>query len=189
VTRKPEAPDARQPDAAIEAALIEYHRDVLRMVTQRVGDTETAEEVLQRFYLRAVSRACDLPRRTTAAAGQAESHPPSTVIFPDGSTSISGWLYGTYPSQTFSPQQGWRGSWQLLEDASVQGWETLTAQRALEDALADNLSGQGGMHDENTIAGDLDQTSSMMSSPSTRAGERSSNNTYEATPDSLSTPF
>ena len=47
----------------------------------------------------------------------------------------------------------------LLEDAYVQIWKMLTAQRELLDALVDNLSVQGRMHDENTIAGDSVQTS------------------------------
>ena len=38
--------------------------------------------------------ACDLPLRTTDATRHAETHPPRTVIFPDGSTSISGCLSG-----------------------------------------------------------------------------------------------
>jgi RNA polymerase sigma-70 factor (ECF subfamily) len=63
VTRKPGTHDAVQLDPAIEAALIEHHRDFLRMLTHRVGNTETAEEVLQQFYLRAVSRASDLRQR------------------------------------------------------------------------------------------------------------------------------
>src|SRR5262249_53054946 len=57
------------------------------------------------------------------------------------------------------------------------------------DALTGNLSGQGGMHDENTIAGQPCQTSSMMSSPSTSAGARSSTDKNEATSYSLSAPF
>jgi RNA polymerase sigma factor (sigma-70 family) len=68
VTRKPGAHDALQPDAAIEAALIEHRRDFLRMLTHRVGDTATAEEVLHQFYLRAVSRACDLRQRESLLA-------------------------------------------------------------------------------------------------------------------------
>jgi RNA polymerase sigma-70 factor (ECF subfamily) len=68
VTRKPGAHDALQPDAAIEAALIEHRRDFLRLLTHRVGDTETAEEVLQQFSLRAVSRACDLRQRESLFA-------------------------------------------------------------------------------------------------------------------------
>jgi RNA polymerase sigma-70 factor (ECF subfamily) len=68
VTRKPGAHDALQPDAAIEAALIEHRRDFLRMLTHRVGDTATAEEVLHQFSLRAVSRAFDLRQRESLLA-------------------------------------------------------------------------------------------------------------------------
>jgi len=68
VTRKPRANDALRLDPAIEAALIEHHRDFLRMLTHRVGNTETAEEVLQQFYLRAVSRASDLRQRESILA-------------------------------------------------------------------------------------------------------------------------
>jgi RNA polymerase sigma factor (sigma-70 family) len=63
MTRKPGAHEALQPKAAIEAALIAHHRDFLRLLTHRVGDPEMAEEVLHQFYLRAVSRACDLRQR------------------------------------------------------------------------------------------------------------------------------
>ena len=48
--------------------MIEHRRDFLRMLTHRVGNTETAEEVLQQFYLRAVSRACDLRKRESILA-------------------------------------------------------------------------------------------------------------------------
>jgi DNA-directed RNA polymerase specialized sigma24 family protein len=68
VTRKPGAHDALQPDAAIEAALVEHRQDVLRLLTHRVWDTATAEEVLHQFYLRAVSRACDLRQRESLLA-------------------------------------------------------------------------------------------------------------------------
>lgn len=65
-------------------------------------------------------------------------------------------------------------------DVYVQVSKTLTAQRELLDALADNLSGQGGMHDENTIAGDPGQTSYVISSTSKRAGAGSSKDKNEA---------
>jgi len=68
VTRKPGAHDALQPDAAIAAALIEHRRDFLRLLTHRVGDTETAEEVLQQCYLRAASKAGDLRQRESLLA-------------------------------------------------------------------------------------------------------------------------
>jgi RNA polymerase sigma factor (sigma-70 family) len=68
VARKPGAHDALQLEPAIEAALIEHHRDFLRMLTQRLGNTETAEEVLQQFYLRVVSRAFELRQRESIFA-------------------------------------------------------------------------------------------------------------------------
>ena len=68
MTRKTGAHDALRLDPAIEAALIEHHRDFLRMLTQRLGNTETAEEVLQQFYLRAVSRAFELRQRESILA-------------------------------------------------------------------------------------------------------------------------
>jgi RNA polymerase sigma factor (sigma-70 family) len=68
VTGEPRASDAVRLDPAIEAALIEHRRDFLRMLTQRVGNTETAEEVLQQFYRRAVSRAFALRRRESILA-------------------------------------------------------------------------------------------------------------------------
>ena len=68
VTDEPGANDAGRRDPAIEAALIEHRRDFLRMLTRRVGNTETAEEVLQQFYLRAVSRAFALRKRESVLA-------------------------------------------------------------------------------------------------------------------------
>jgi hypothetical protein len=50
VARKPRAHGALQLDLAIEAALIEHRRDFLRMLTHRLGNTETAEEVLHRCH-------------------------------------------------------------------------------------------------------------------------------------------
>jgi RNA polymerase sigma-70 factor (ECF subfamily) len=55
-------------DPAIEAALIEHRRDFLRLLTHRVGNTETAEEVLQQCYLRAVSRVFALRKRESILA-------------------------------------------------------------------------------------------------------------------------
>jgi len=63
VTGEPGANDAGRLDPAIEAALIEHRRDFLRMLTHRIGNTEAAEEVLQQFYLRVVSRAFALRQR------------------------------------------------------------------------------------------------------------------------------
>lgn len=63
MTRTPQANDAVRLDSAIEAALIESRRNFFRMLTQRLGDTEAAEEVLQQFYLRALSKAFTLRKR------------------------------------------------------------------------------------------------------------------------------
>jgi RNA polymerase sigma-70 factor (ECF subfamily) len=63
VTDKPGAHDSGQLDPAIAAALIEHRRDFLRLLIHRVGNPETAEEVLQQCYLRAVSKAGDLRKR------------------------------------------------------------------------------------------------------------------------------
>ena len=63
MTGEPGANDAGRLDPAIEAALIEHRRDFLRMLTHRIGNTEAAEEVLQQFYLRVVSRAFALRQR------------------------------------------------------------------------------------------------------------------------------
>jgi RNA polymerase sigma-70 factor (ECF subfamily) len=68
VKGEPRASDAVRLDPAIETALIEHRRDFLRMLTNRVGNTETAEEVLQQFYLRAVSRAFALRKRESILA-------------------------------------------------------------------------------------------------------------------------
>lgn len=47
-------------DAAVRSALIESHRDLLAFLHRRLGSREEAEEVLQRFSLRALERASDL---------------------------------------------------------------------------------------------------------------------------------
>lgn len=47
-------------DAAVRCALVESHRDLLRFLRRRLGSEEEAEEVLQRFMLKAISRAGDL---------------------------------------------------------------------------------------------------------------------------------
>jgi RNA polymerase sigma factor (sigma-70 family) len=66
MTREPAEQDDLQPlDAAVEAALTANHRDFLRFLTQRLGDADTAQDVLQQFYLRALSRASDLRRRAS----------------------------------------------------------------------------------------------------------------------------
>ena len=56
---KPEVA-ARPADAAVRRALIEGYRDILAFLHRRLGNREEAEEVLQRFALRALERASDL---------------------------------------------------------------------------------------------------------------------------------
>ena len=47
-------------DAAVRRTLIEGHQDLLAFLLRRLGSREEAEEVLQRFSLRALERAADL---------------------------------------------------------------------------------------------------------------------------------
>ncbi len=47
-------------DAAVRRALIEPHRDLLAFLRRRMGSREEAEEIMQRFSLRALERASDL---------------------------------------------------------------------------------------------------------------------------------
>ena len=51
---------AKPADAAVRRALIEAHRDLLAFLHRRLGSREEAEEILQRFSLRALERASDL---------------------------------------------------------------------------------------------------------------------------------
>lgn len=55
-------------DAAVRRALVESHRELLRFLQRRLGSTEEAEEVLQRFMLKAISRAGDLRNIKTVRA-------------------------------------------------------------------------------------------------------------------------
>ena len=55
-------------DAAVRRALVESHRDMLRFLQRRLGSEEEAEEVLQRFMLKAISRAGDLRNVKTVRA-------------------------------------------------------------------------------------------------------------------------
>jgi len=41
---------------AVETALVENHREFLRFLRRRVGSPDTAEDILQQFYLRAISK-------------------------------------------------------------------------------------------------------------------------------------
>jgi RNA polymerase sigma-70 factor (ECF subfamily) len=47
-------------DAAVRRSLIEGHYDLLTFLQRRLGSREEAEEVLQRFSVRALERASDL---------------------------------------------------------------------------------------------------------------------------------
>lgn len=58
----------RPVQGAVEAALIENHREFLRFLTRRVGDLDTAEDVLQQFYLRAVGKGFGLRKRESVVA-------------------------------------------------------------------------------------------------------------------------
>ena len=60
---KPEAgrPRSAKPlDAAVRQALIDGHRDILAFLHRRLGNREEAQEVLQRFAVRALERASNL---------------------------------------------------------------------------------------------------------------------------------
>lgn len=51
---------ARPMDAAVRRALVESHQDLLRFLQRRLGSQEEAEEVLQRFVLKAIEKAGSL---------------------------------------------------------------------------------------------------------------------------------
>ncbi len=53
---------------AVVAALIENHRKFLRFLVRRVGDADTAEDILQQFYLRAVDKGSGLRKSESAVA-------------------------------------------------------------------------------------------------------------------------
>ena len=55
-------------DPAVEAALTEHRRAFLCFLTRHLGTVDTAEELLQQFYLRAVSKAFHLRRRESILA-------------------------------------------------------------------------------------------------------------------------
>jgi DNA-directed RNA polymerase specialized sigma24 family protein len=50
----------RESDAAVRRALVEVHRDLLGFLQRRLRSPEEAEEVLQRFAVRALERASEL---------------------------------------------------------------------------------------------------------------------------------
>ena len=58
---KPDLPDSNETDAAamdaaVRRALVESHRDLVRFLRRRLGSSEEAEDVLQRFILKALER-------------------------------------------------------------------------------------------------------------------------------------
>lgn len=53
---------------AVEARLIENHDLFLRFLIRRLGDRDTAEDVLQQFYLRVVSRGSELRKAESVVA-------------------------------------------------------------------------------------------------------------------------
>lgn len=59
-------PQRMQP--AVETVLTENHRAFLRFLARRLGDEDTAEEVLQQFYLRVVSRSAELRKAESVVA-------------------------------------------------------------------------------------------------------------------------
>lgn len=52
----------------VEIALVENHRDFLRFLVRRVGKMDIAEDILQQFYLRAVSRGSELRQSESVVA-------------------------------------------------------------------------------------------------------------------------
>jgi RNA polymerase sigma factor (sigma-70 family) len=58
----------RRIDPAVETALTENRRDFLCFLTRRLGTADLAEEVLQQFYLRAISKAFHLQKRESILA-------------------------------------------------------------------------------------------------------------------------
>jgi DNA-directed RNA polymerase specialized sigma24 family protein len=51
---------ARPADAAVRGALVEGRRDLLSYLIRRLANADDAQEVLQRFVLRALERSNDL---------------------------------------------------------------------------------------------------------------------------------
>jgi RNA polymerase sigma-70 factor (ECF subfamily) len=67
--QQPTPNSTRQPiEPGVEAALTENRHDFLRFLTRRLGSANAAEEVLQQFYLRAVSKASHLRKRESIHA-------------------------------------------------------------------------------------------------------------------------
>jgi RNA polymerase sigma-70 factor (ECF subfamily) len=55
-------------EPAVEGALTENRHDFLRFLTRHLGSADAAEEVLQQFYLRAISKAFHLRQRESIRA-------------------------------------------------------------------------------------------------------------------------
>ena len=53
---------------AVETALIENHREFLGFLIRRVGDADTAEDILQQFYLRAINKGSGLRKNGSVVA-------------------------------------------------------------------------------------------------------------------------
>lgn len=49
----------------IAPVLIEHQRAFLRFLTRHMGSTDMAEEVLQQFYLRALSKSSDIKKQAS----------------------------------------------------------------------------------------------------------------------------
>lgn len=64
VSPKPASPNSSNPMSVdVAVALIENRDMFLRVLARRMRNAETAEEVLQQFYLRALSKASDIKQR------------------------------------------------------------------------------------------------------------------------------
>jgi hypothetical protein len=59
---------AKATDAAVRRALLESRQDLLAFLHRRLGNTDEAEEVLQRFSVRALERSSDLRDVHTGSA-------------------------------------------------------------------------------------------------------------------------
>ena len=54
----------------VETALLENHRAFLQFLVRRLGDSDTAEDVLQQFYLRVLNRSSELKAAESVVAWQ-----------------------------------------------------------------------------------------------------------------------
>jgi DNA-directed RNA polymerase specialized sigma24 family protein len=70
-------------DAAVRRAVVESRQDLLAFLRRRLGSHEEAEEVLQRFSLRALERASDLLERRSLKADVRGSSPRRAANRPD----------------------------------------------------------------------------------------------------------